>query len=93
MVGTSEGVAQKAAEVAKENFEKMGFKINLRLVTQDAMYTKFCNSPAGQGRDLPERRLAEGLLGRPDLSGPDLQRRQHPPDRQLELVAARRPGR
>jgi peptide/nickel transport system substrate-binding protein len=45
MVGTSEGVAQKAAEVAKENFEKMGFKINLRLVTQDAMYTKFCNSP------------------------------------------------
>ena len=45
MVGTSEGVAQKAAEVAKENFEKMGFKIRLRLVTQDAMYTKFCNSP------------------------------------------------
>ncbi len=45
MVGTSEGVAQKAAEVAKENFEKLGFKINLRLVTQDAMYTKFCNSP------------------------------------------------
>ena len=45
MVGTSEGVAQKAAEVAKENFEKMGFKIRLRLVTQDAMYTRFCNSP------------------------------------------------
>ena len=45
MVGTSEGVAQKAAEVAKENFEKLGFKVRLRLVTQDAMYTKFCNSP------------------------------------------------
>jgi peptide/nickel transport system substrate-binding protein len=45
MVGTSEGVAEKAAQVAKENFEKMGFKINLRLVTQDSMYTKFCNSP------------------------------------------------
>ena len=45
MVGTSEGVAQKAAEVAKENFEKMGFKVRLRLVTQDAMYTKFCNVP------------------------------------------------
>jgi peptide/nickel transport system substrate-binding protein len=45
MVGTSEGVAQKAAEVAKENFEKMGFKIRMRLVTQDSMYTKFCNSP------------------------------------------------
>jgi peptide/nickel transport system substrate-binding protein len=45
MVGTSEGVAQKAAEVAKQNFENMGFKVRLRLVTQDAMYTKFCNSP------------------------------------------------
>jgi peptide/nickel transport system substrate-binding protein len=45
MVGTSEGVAQKAAEVAKENFTKMGFNVRLRLVTQDAMYTKFCNSP------------------------------------------------
>ena len=45
MVGTSEGVAQKAAEVAKENFEKLGFKVRLRLVTQDSMYTKFCNVP------------------------------------------------
>ena len=45
MVGTSEGVAQKAAEVSKENLEKLGFKVNLRLVTQDSMYTKFCNSP------------------------------------------------
>ncbi len=45
MIGTSEGVAQKAAEVAKENFEQLGFKVRLRLVTQDAMYTRFCNSP------------------------------------------------
>jgi peptide/nickel transport system substrate-binding protein len=46
MIGTSEGVAEKAAEVAKENFEKLGFKVRLRLVTQDAMYTKFCNVPS-----------------------------------------------
>jgi peptide/nickel transport system substrate-binding protein len=45
MIGTSEGVAQKAAEIAKENFEKLGFKVRMRLVTQDAMYTRFCNSP------------------------------------------------
>jgi peptide/nickel transport system substrate-binding protein len=45
MIGTSEGVAQKAAEVAKENFTKLGFDVQLRLVTQDAMYTKFCNIP------------------------------------------------
>jgi peptide/nickel transport system substrate-binding protein len=48
MVGTSEGVAQKVAEVAKENFEKLGFKVRLRLVTQDAMYTKFCNVPSAK---------------------------------------------
>jgi len=46
MVGTTEGVAQKAAEVAKENMEKLGFKVRLQLVTQDAMYTKFCNVPS-----------------------------------------------
>jgi peptide/nickel transport system substrate-binding protein len=46
MVGTSEGVAEKAAEVAKENFEQMGFKVRTRLVTQDAMYTRFCNVPS-----------------------------------------------
>jgi peptide/nickel transport system substrate-binding protein len=45
MVGTSEGVAQAAAEVAKEQFEKLGFKVRMRLVTQDSMYTKFCNVP------------------------------------------------
>jgi peptide/nickel transport system substrate-binding protein len=45
MVGTTEGVAQKAAEIAKENFERMGFKVRLRLVTQDAMYVRFCNVP------------------------------------------------
>jgi peptide/nickel transport system substrate-binding protein len=46
MVGTSEGVAQKAAEIAKENFEQLGFSVRLRLATQDAMYTKFCNVPS-----------------------------------------------
>jgi peptide/nickel transport system substrate-binding protein len=46
MVGTAEGVDQKTAEVAKENFEKLGFKVRLRLVAKDAMYTKYCNRPA-----------------------------------------------
>jgi peptide/nickel transport system substrate-binding protein len=45
MVGTSEGVAQRVAEVAKENFERLGFTVRLRLVTQDAMYTRFCQVP------------------------------------------------
>jgi peptide/nickel transport system substrate-binding protein len=53
MVGTSEGVAQKAAEVAKENFERLGFKVRLRLVTQDAMYTRFCNVPSAKVQVCP----------------------------------------
>jgi peptide/nickel transport system substrate-binding protein len=48
MVGVSEGVAQNTAEVAKENFERLGFKVRLRLVTQDAMFTKFCGLPSAK---------------------------------------------
>ena len=45
MVGDNSGVAAKTAEVAKENFSKLGFDVTLRLVTHDSMYTKFCNVP------------------------------------------------
>ena len=45
MVGTSGGAAQKGAELAATQFEKLGFKPKLRLVTQDTMYTKFCGEP------------------------------------------------
>jgi peptide/nickel transport system substrate-binding protein len=45
MVGENAGVDARAAEVAAEQFEKMGFSINLRQVSGDAMYTKFCNVP------------------------------------------------
>ena len=37
MVGIADGVAEKAAEVARASFERLGFEVNLRLVTQDAM--------------------------------------------------------
>jgi peptide/nickel transport system substrate-binding protein len=53
MVGTGEGVAQKVAEISKENFERMGFKVRLRLVTQDSMYTKFCNVPGADVHVCP----------------------------------------
>jgi peptide/nickel transport system substrate-binding protein len=45
MVGDNSGVAARTAEVAKENFDRMGFNVTLRLVTHDSMYTKFCNVP------------------------------------------------
>jgi peptide/nickel transport system substrate-binding protein len=48
MVSDNEGVGAKTAEVAKEQFEKLGFKVQLRQVTHDAMYTKFCNVPSSK---------------------------------------------
>jgi peptide/nickel transport system substrate-binding protein len=48
MVGSNTGTASKAAEVTKAQFEKLGFKVTLRLVEQNTMYTKFCNTPAAK---------------------------------------------
>jgi peptide/nickel transport system substrate-binding protein len=53
MVGTAEGIAQKAAEVAKESFQRMGFNVTLRLVQQNTMYTKYCNVPSAKVNACP----------------------------------------
>jgi peptide/nickel transport system substrate-binding protein len=48
MVSDNEGVGAETAAVAKEQFAKLGFKVRLRQVTHDAMYTKFCNVPSAE---------------------------------------------
>jgi peptide/nickel transport system substrate-binding protein len=48
MVGENEGVDARAAEVAAEQFRKLGFDVQLRQVTGDAMYTKYCNVTAAE---------------------------------------------
>jgi peptide/nickel transport system substrate-binding protein len=45
MVGVSGGVPQRTAEVAQAGLERLGFDVDLRLATQDAMLTRFCGSP------------------------------------------------
>jgi len=45
IVGTSGGTAQKIAEITQAQLAKLGIKTKLILVTQDAMYTQFCNVP------------------------------------------------
>ena len=45
MVADNTGPGAKTSEIAKEQFEKMGFKIRYRQVEHAAMYTKFCNVP------------------------------------------------
>lgn len=46
MVGANVDPGKAQAEVAKAQLEKMGFKVRLRLVPQDAVYTEWCQVPA-----------------------------------------------
>jgi peptide/nickel transport system substrate-binding protein len=46
MVGANADPGKSQAEVAKNQLEKMGFKVRLRLVPQDAVYTDWCQVPS-----------------------------------------------
>jgi peptide/nickel transport system substrate-binding protein len=46
MVGANADPGKAQAEVAKAQLEKMGFKVRLRLVPQDAVYTDWCQVPS-----------------------------------------------
>ena len=83
--------ARRPAEVAQAQFEKLGFKIKFRTVPQDTLYTKFCNVPGAEDRDLPERRLLQGLQRPAVAARPRVQRQEHPAAEQLQLAAAQRP--
>jgi peptide/nickel transport system substrate-binding protein len=45
MVATNADPGKKTAEVALDQFEKLGFKLKFRTVPQDTLYTRFCNVP------------------------------------------------
>ncbi len=45
VVGANADPGKAQAEVAKAQLEKLGFKVNLRTVPQDAVYTEFCQVP------------------------------------------------
>ena len=46
MVGANVDPGKAQAEVGKAQFEKLGFKVRLRSVPQDAVYTEWCQQPA-----------------------------------------------
>ena len=71
---------QGQAEVAEAQLEKLGFKIRLRTVPQDAMYTKCCQRPRQEGRGLPDRGLVQGLQRPADDARADVQGRTSSPD-------------
>jgi peptide/nickel transport system substrate-binding protein len=43
VIGENTGVDKRVSEVVRDEFTKLGFKVNLREVSSDTMYTKFCN--------------------------------------------------
>ncbi len=46
MVGATADPVKAQSQVAKAQLEKLGFKVNLRLVPQDAVYTEWCQVPS-----------------------------------------------
>lgn len=44
-IATNADPGKKTAENAQAQFEKLGFKLNFRVVPQDTLYTKFCGVP------------------------------------------------
>jgi peptide/nickel transport system substrate-binding protein len=53
MVASNQGTAPAVAQIAKEQFEKLGFTMTLRLVTTNTMYTKFCSIPSANVASCP----------------------------------------
>jgi peptide/nickel transport system substrate-binding protein len=46
MVGPRDGNGKAISELAKASLESLGFKVNLRLLSQQVVMTKFCGNPA-----------------------------------------------
>ncbi|HEX8102262.1 MAG TPA: ABC transporter substrate-binding protein [Solirubrobacteraceae bacterium] len=45
MIGVRQGVGRRAAQIARAQFEKLGFRVRLKLVSPDAMYSRYCQRP------------------------------------------------
>ena len=58
-VGASEDPDRKTAEVTQTLFEGLGFKLDLRLVSAETMYTKFCGTPKAKVAICPNVGLAK----------------------------------
>ena len=46
MVGPVDGNGRRISEIAKSAFEKLGFEVKLRLLSQQIVQTKYCGFPA-----------------------------------------------
>ena len=80
MVSANVDPGKAQAEVAKAQLEKLGFKVRLRTVPQDAVYTEWCQQPAKKVAVCGTGGLVQGLQrpavdARADVQGLELSTR------------------
>jgi peptide/nickel transport system substrate-binding protein len=70
--GVSDNATQQkqVSEVAVAQFEKLGFKVNMKYVTRDSMYTKYCQVPANQPDVCPSVGWLKDFADPETLLGP-----------------------
>ena len=92
--GVSDNATQQKnmTQVAVAEFEKLGFKIDMKYVARDSMYTKFCQVPGNQPDVCPSVGWLKDFADPETLLGPTFNGRNILDAGQLELAPARRPG-
>jgi peptide/nickel transport system substrate-binding protein len=61
---------RKVGEVATQQFAKLGFKVDMKFVTRDSMYTKFCQVPAEEPDICPSVGWLKDFADPETLLGP-----------------------
>ena len=91
-IATNADPGKKTAEVFQGQIEKLGFKLNFRIVPQDTLYTKFCGVPQGRRSAIcPNVGWFKDFADPQSMLDADVQRQQHPRAGQRQLAAAQRP--
>src|SRR3712207_6166405 len=70
--GVSDNATQQAqvSEVAVAQFAKLGFRVDMKYVTRDSMYTKFCQVPTNQPDICPSVGWLKDFADPETLLGP-----------------------
>ncbi len=53
MIGPIDGLGRQISEIAKTDFEALGFKVKMRLLSQQVVMTRFCGYPAAEVQVCP----------------------------------------
>jgi peptide/nickel transport system substrate-binding protein len=90
VASVNDAATERAAQVAQRNFERLGFKVRLRVMSPDTFFTKFCTSPRakvhacvgwGWFRDFSD---GQTILG-PTFSGHAIQAQNNSNVSQLDI--------